>query len=60
MPKALATSLLTSLRIGKASLLSRCDLRLFGAVCGETARRLAPRAAISGNASCSACSSKLQ
>jgi len=44
MRKALATSLLTSFRIGNSSLLSRCDFRLFAAVCGEIATRLAPRA----------------
>jgi hypothetical protein len=46
----LATSLLTSLRIGNSSLLSRCDFRLFAAVCGEIATRLAPRAVMSQSA----------
>jgi len=54
MPKASARPLATSLRIGNDSLFSRSDLRLFGAVCGEIATRLAPRAAISGSVSCSA------
>jgi hypothetical protein len=58
--EAAATALCGSDRIGKVSLFSRIDRRLFAAVCGEMATSWAPDFSSSGDAPWSAWGSMLQ